>query len=121
MKVINRYGPCVGITLFRWNRLNIELWYCPSNYDIVEHSHPSCHIELMFLYGNTEFHRRATKSGHIESASAKFPKNFGKKYTVPAGFYHRFNTGKSPLVFLNIERWLSGVKITSAATDFKVN
>lgn len=120
MKIINRYGPCVGVTLFRFRRLNIELWYCPANYTIVEHKHPSMDIELVLLFGWTTFMRRERKSDVQQCAAAKFPFHACKKYTVPAGWFHSFSTGKVPLVFINVEKWKPNIKITSAAEDFQI-
>jgi len=121
MKLINRYGPCIGISLFRFRRTNYELWWCPAAYEIPEHCHPNQHIELRLIFGRTEFFRRSSKSGAFESAPAQFPADCGRVYSVPAGYFHKFNTGKCPLVFINKEQWLEGVEITSAATDFRIN
>lgn len=120
MKLINRYGPCVGISLFSFRRTSYELWFCPARYEIPEHAHPNEHIELRLIFGNTTFYRRPNVTSAFESAPAEFPRNCGRVYSVPASYYHKFNTGKWPLIFINKELWLEGVEITSAAQDFKL-
>lgn len=121
MKLFHSYGPCRGITLFSWGRLNIELWYAPRNYEIVEHKHSNEDIELMFLFGKSTFFRRKFKTMPEESVNVSFPRSLFKCMTVPAGYFHRFTVNRfSPLVFINIERWKPGVRITSASMDFQL-
>lgn len=118
MSIFRKYETCRGLLLFRWKQYTAELWYCPSGYKIVEHSHPKEQIELMYLFGSTIFYRRDT-SGIEESYKPKWCHVF-RKFTVPAGWSHRFDVSTLPLVFINFAKWEQGSTPTSAAVDFKI-
>jgi len=123
MSIINRHECCWGLTLWKWKQLRVELWYCPSGYEIKEHSHPKENVELMYLFGSTTFYRRVLVAGKktekVEWAimSKKF---FGKTFSVKCFHSHWFTVGKWPLIFINIQRFLPGYKPESAAKDFVV-
>jgi hypothetical protein len=97
----------------------MELWYCPSGFNIVEHSHPKENVELLYLFGNTIFYRRNLFNGKMESKEVG-KRQWLEKFTVNYYHSHWFKVGKLPLVFLNIQRFLTGAKPESAAKDFKV-
>lgn len=120
MAILNKYGPCRGLTLFKWRQLRVELWYIPSGYSIVEHRHPSEDVELMYLMGSTDFFRRSIKTGIPEMAEVRWPRDFGKRYSVMNYHTHWFSVGKWPLVFINFQRFLPGLKPTSASVDFLI-
>lgn len=121
MKIFHKYGPCRGMTLFRWKNFNIEIWFCPSYYQIPEHKHPNEHIELMFVYGgDTLFVRRESLKSPNETLAVRFPQDIFKKFTVKPNHYHWFSVSKHPLIFLNISHWINNVKPTSAAYDFEL-
>lgn len=126
-----RYGPCRGITLFKLGRRKIELWIIPRGYTIPEHSHNNEDIELMLLAGDgTELFRREPYyddvsgikvgySEHRDNHTARFPKDFCRKFSIPAGFAHGFTVAKRRLIFINFAKWRHGVTITGAHIDFQ--
>jgi len=131
--MINYYGPCLGITLFKWGRRKVELWLCPRHYTIPKHSHNDENIELAFLYGEAEFSRKVWKErftvrDHLIDKKEKYfvieskvVSGFGSlthTFSIPAGTVHWFSVSNKPLIFLNYSKWLPGKKVTSAATDF---
>lgn len=120
MSIFNRYGPCKGLTLFKWNQWRAEIWYIPSGYTIVEHRHPEEDVELMYLMGSTEFCRRDIRTNVVESAPVKWPSKMFKCYGVKHYHSHYFTVGKWPLIFINFQHFLNGIKPKSAAVDFLV-
>ena len=120
MKLFHTHDRCRGLTLWRWGRLNVELWFCPAGYEIVPHSHPLEDIELVPLFGWCTFIREDALrlvGQRIECS----PRRWFRKHSVPAGWVHWFKVGrKVPLVFINVARWKPGVPITSASEDFLV-
>lgn len=109
--MITRYDKCWVIRLFKWNKLTIELVYAPRNYSIVEHNHPNINIEICPIFGVASFYR-GNRTAEI------MPWSIGKHFTVAAGVNHYFTTYDCPLIFMNIERWLT--EPTSATKDFYV-
>lgn len=105
-----------GVTVLRRRRLNIELWYFPRNFVILAHSHPSQHIEVIHLVGQCKFHRLYL--GKFSEACVGMFSWF-KQMTIPIGAQHWFTVGSTPMLALNVERWLQNCEITSAAVDIK--
>jgi len=119
MGLIRKYESCVGLLLFKFGQRTVELWYCPAWYEIKEHSHPQEDIELMYLFGKTIFYRRKAAARSEEQFNPRWYHVF-RRFTVAAGWSHRFDVGDRPLVFINFARWKVGVKPTSASVDFQL-
>ena len=118
--LIRFYEQCVGISLPAIGRYKIELWWCPSGYKIIPHSHDNQDIELCFLFGHdTTFYRKKQEELFSDSYTPNWPKDIGKVFTISAGTIHWFEVSKWPLVFINFEKWKPGIKPTSASVDFK--
>ncbi len=116
MSLISRYGPCVGVKLWKWNNFQVELWLCPKGYKIPKHSHDLQDIELTYLFGNAHFFRKVgTRVDHFHATQMKF----GRTFSLPKGTLHWFEVSDKPLVFLSREKWTT--KPTSASQDFTVN
>jgi len=112
----HNYESCKGLTIWKSERYHVEIWYCPKNYVIIPHSHPQENIELMYLWGSTEFFRRRQES--TESFKPKWY-HFGRSFSVNAGDVHWFTV--SPfrcLIFVNIAKFLPGFFPKSASIDF---
>lgn len=118
MNWVNRYESCVGFPLFKSKKYYVELWFCPIGYKIREHCHPNEYVELMFIFGKTTFFRREKKDQKEQSFTPKWY-NIFKTFSVPFGFYHRFEVSNLPLIFINFSRFLSNIKPVSASVDFK--
>lgn len=118
MKLFRKYERCYGISLPAIGCWKFELWFCMPNYTIKPHSHDNEDIRLYFLWGsNVMFHRRKQDELLGESYMADFPKDFLRKFSIPAGAIHYFEVSNLPLIFFNIERWKDGIKPTSASED----
>lgn len=113
---INRHERCVGIRLWKSSRRFIQLWFCPSGYEIQQHSHPDEEIELRYLFGKSIFYR--LKGKNVESFRPRWY-HFGRSFTIPAGVVHWFKVSTWPLVFINSATFPKGVTPRSAAIDYK--
>lgn len=114
--MINYHEKCVGIVLFKFRQLFIQLWLCPANYEIKPHSHPEEDIKLVYLLGKTTFFRLV--GDDLQSFSPRWF-HAGRAFNVHAGILHSFTVSNWPLVFINISRFKKGCKAKSAALDFK--
>lgn len=117
MSIFNKYGPCRGITLYRFGKKRAEIWFIPRNYKIEIHRHSHENIELMFLFGQTTFWRRSVISLVEESLKTCW-KYFGRCFSVKSYHQHSFITTKWPLIFINYQTFLTSYKPESAAQDF---
>lgn len=120
MGLFRRYDVCRGLLLFKFMNRTVELWYCPKGYVIPEHSHPNEDIELMYLFGSTSFYRRRPYGFKLADSLTLEWCDFGRCFSVPAGWSHWFVVGKLPLVFINFAKWKKGVKPSSASVDFEL-
>ncbi len=114
-KLINRYGPCVGLTLFQVGRYKLELWVSPSDYSPPEHSHGNSDGEFFVLYGRDRCIWKRTGGNKISYNITG--RNYWKWFSVRAGEVHKFETGGTPMIWLCWEKWKPGVKVTSVADD----
>ena len=139
-----KVGKAIGITLWRWNRKKIELWYSPADYSPKEHAHDGCSGEFTILWAKNRRIYRKTKPvlesgatrdqfgnvsgiyskitgytiGPKDSYIANTPQVWGKWLTVPAGVPHKFDTGDSFMLWVVVETWKPGYDM-SLATDFR--
>ena len=116
--MIHRYETCIGILLFKSKHRYIEIWFCPRGYKIREHCHPNEHIELMYIFGKTTFFRREKKDQQEQSFTPKWYHIF-RTFSVPFGFFHRFEVSSLPLIFINFSKFFFNCKPESASIDFK--
>lgn len=132
MSMFHKKDSCRGVTLFRWFRWKLELWYVPADYECSEHTHKNSDGEFFVVCGkNREIYRK-----EMQEAS-HWPYNEWKEYcelqqynissrkfwkwlTVKANTPHGFSSGSTPMVFLCWEKYRKGVKVTSPAIDFNL-
>lgn len=107
--MIERHNRCIGIKLFRWRRLLIELWFCPKGEVIRPHTHSQVDVTIVPLYG-TMWGAIGDKSGFVR------PHDAGRQFKVPRGTIHSAYMF-SFCIFAGVERWAGPV--TSAALDFQ--
>lgn len=117
--MIARYGPCWGLTLWRWGRRKVELWYAPADYATPEHTHEDSDSEFLILWARNRVIYRVVNC-MIESYVAHTPGVWGKWLSVRAGTPHAFKTGTSCLIWISSQTWKPGVTVTSVAEDFKI-
>lgn len=117
--MIHRYEKCIGIPLFKSGRFYVEIWFCPRGYKIKEHSHPNETIELMYLFGKTTFFRREKTNQPEQSFTPKWYHMF-RTFSVPYGWFHRFEVSSMPLIFVNFSKFFLGYEPVSASVDFEI-
>lgn len=139
---VARYGPCIGITIWRWGRFKIELWWAPADFAPEEHTHENSDGEFLILWArNREIYRKThfkfkgrlqrfrwkellspirkeLHCGPGDSYIAHTPPWHLKTLSVRAGTPHAFKTGTSCMIWLCLETWKKGVAVTSVAEDF---
>ena len=123
--MIARRGPCLGITVFRWRRFKVELWFAPADYAPPEHVHRYSSSEFLILFARRRriFRRVETPKGlrtdQYVADTRKLPWWKFRTLSVRYGVRHAFCKGASPMIWLAFETWKKGVKITSVAEDFE--
>lgn len=103
--MISRFQKCIGLTLWRWNRFQVELWFCPKGERIPDHCHSNIDSTIVHLFGSC--------FGHINN-DFRTILGLPKSWNIPAGVVHGAVVGGC-WVFLNVERWNGNP--TSAAKD----
>lgn len=116
--ILTRYGPCWGLTLWRWGRRKVELWYAPANYETPEHRHDLSDSEFTILWARDRVIYRVI-DGMVQSYRANTPGVWGRWLSVRAGTPHAFKAGATFMLWLVVQRWREGVKVTSVAEDFR--
>lgn len=115
--MIARVGPCIGLTLFRWFRFKVELWFAPASYCVPEHTHNDSSSEFYILYSKNRYIYRRIGT-RIESYITRMPGIWERCLSVRAGTPHGFTRGKTCMIWLVFETWKKGAKVTSVAEDF---
>lgn len=106
-----------GVTLWRWRRVKVELWYAPANYYTLEHTHQFSDGEFTLLWARQRQIYRIV-NGRLDSYMANTPAAWGRWLTVRAGTPHAFAKGESCMIWIVVQRWKPGVSVTSLAEDF---
>ena len=107
MKLVHRHNRCVGITLFKWGRKKLEVWFCPKDEEIEDHVHRHIDSVIVLLFGYMRGKIDFT-AGHVQP---------WRRYPVPHCTTHSALT-LSFCVFANWETWTGDVDVTSASVDF---
>lgn len=118
MSLFNRYGPCMGITLYSFKNKRAELWYIPSNYEIVEHLHPNEDDEIYLLLGKAFFMRRDIRDDKVVAITTNW-RTWLRAFTIKHYHAHLFKTFRWPIILINFQTFLNNHKPVSAAVDFK--
>lgn len=106
--IFHRHNRCVGITLFRFRRRQLEVWFCPKHEIIESHSHRNLDSRIYVLLG-VLWGRIGKRYGYAHRRRA---------YPVGAGIEHSAIT-MTFCIFANWETWKERNAVTSAAIDFE--
>ena len=113
MGMILKFKRCRGLRVWRWGRVQVELWWCPSLETIPPHTHEEFDGLIVYLAGRMLFWTE-TKSRVIGW------RDWLKTLSIPAGTMHgAIGRGRFGCLFLNFERWKHD-RPSSAAIDFRV-
>lgn len=107
--MIRKHNRCRGVRLWKWNRFQVEVWFCPNDEWIRPHLHHNIHSRICLLLGRMV--------GNIDEVRGIVKR--WRFYEVPAGVTHSATTD-SFCVFINVERWIGEAQTLqrSAADDF---
>lgn len=103
--MIRKHKRCRGLRIWKWNSLQVEVWFCPSFEYIEPHVHERIDSTIVMLLGDM--------AGTIGKETGLV--RHWKRYRVPAGVKHSASVGLF-CIFANVERWQG--EPTSAADDF---
>jgi hypothetical protein len=116
LRIFWKYRGAYGIQFFSLFGYTCALWYIPNNVTLGKHQHPNQHIEILLLSGGgCRFTR--TKVNDPSDIKTTISRNF-KSYTTPDGYYHQFTERKGPILYLNLIKWLNGVKASHPKFNF---
>lgn len=107
--MIHRHNGCIGITLFRIGRRQLEVFWCPSGEVIEPHFHKHVDSTLIMLGGELE-----GKIGDRTGRTGWY--NMFRCFHIPAGTVHCATVTGRFCLFANYEKWVGNP--TSAAVDF---
>lgn len=101
--MIYRKDSCIGITLFRWGRRKLELWFVLASYACVEHTHKDSDGEFFVLFGKDRFiwrkfqdYYKIGKSTYSRETQQMYnitERPYWKWYSVRADVPHGFGRG----------------------------
>ena len=118
MSIFKKYSQdnhnCYGMTLWKSGFTLVEIWICPPNFSVGEHSHSQFDGNIMLLLGNVDLCKRI--GDDVKSTCKRF--HF---HSIPAGTRHFFNAKSGamiPTVFINVEKWHTA-SVTSACIDMQ--
>lgn len=110
--MILRYQRCRGLRLWRWGRVQLEVWWYPRDEVIPMHCHDEFDSWICHLWGVARWRR-----GRRERLMRCW--DIGYARPVAAGEEHgamSYTWG----MFLNVQRWKHD-RPTSASVDFRVS
>lgn len=84
--------------LFGWRS---ELWYC--RHSVGAHCHPEQHVEIMPIWGRSNFCRINPATGKTQRAKIE-PRSWFRLFSIPEGWPHWFEIEKPPVVFINFTK-----------------
>ncbi len=107
--MIHRHNRCVGFTLFKIGRKQVELWFCPKGEVIESHVHQKMDSKILFLWGKID--------GTIGERTKRLDwRHVFRRFKIPSNVTHSAKV-LGFCVFANIETW-NVPNPSSAAIDF---
>ena len=117
------YGTISGIVLFRTGNFQVELFLCPPNTLIPEHTHPNVDSYECFLHG-MEFNLDGKIVHSMEEASKEkngYPTSLHNTIRVRPNATHGGSTSETGGAFISIQHWLNGVKPSNVVQNWDGN
>jgi len=111
-----------GIVLYRQGDLQVQLWVCAPNVNIVEHRHPNVDSYEVYVGADLFFSRNGIP---LKDESKIFPLEDGTSNTwmesarILPTTPHGGRTGKRGGTFLSIQHWKNGIPVSSVEKDWE--
>lgn len=99
-----------GVTLFRQDPFQVELFIVEPNSEIVPHIHPNVDSYEVYVSGDIIF----TRDGEAFKQTV-----YGDAIRVKPHSWHGGKFGERGGSFLSVQKWLNGVKPTFVGDDWK--
>lgn len=98
-------GPHTGITLYRDDKHQVQLWICPPNSSIGEHAHEHAESYAVRVSGKIAFLVFDSKGERIRHVRCTLGGRETLMVHVPQGARHSAKIGPSGAAFLSITKW----------------
>jgi hypothetical protein len=112
-----------GLTLYRQNNFQVQLFICEPNVNIPEHIHPNIDSFELFLYGMKFTHCGKTiiDSNMALKENNKMPFHYYQTIRVKPNDWHGGISSKNGGSFISIQHWLNNTKPTHVSNDWQGN
>lgn len=111
---VNWVNGNTGITLYRDDRFQVQMWVFPPNAVVTDHSHPGVDTTLVWVAGKLRFWVDDEYVCLSETVRASWRGMKTWTIHIPPGARHRAEIGKGGASFLGITEQLDGGKPKSA-------
>jgi len=110
-----------GLTLYRENNFQVQLFICEPNINIPEHTHPNIDSFELFLYGMKFTHSGKTiiDSDMALKEKNKIPFCSYQTIRVKPNDWHGGVSSKNGGAFISIQHWLNDTKPTHVSNDWQ--
>lgn len=111
---------CFGVTLFKKDPFQVQLWLCKSNQKSPEHTHPDIDTYEVYFGGDITF----TKNGKsVQKKPQKLPNSkssaWGWFMRINSDVKHEAVSGDTNVSFLSIQYWRNNTPISSVEKNWK--
>ncbi len=106
---IRQAGCFTGLTLFRQDRFQVQMWICPPNSHIPDHSHPGVNNVQVLLSGQVYLRHNGVlvlSPEEMQTAANVGARVNGTLVVIMAGETHGAEVGPLGGAFLSIQHWL---------------
>jgi len=112
-----------GITIYRYDPYQVQLWLCKPNFFIPDHKHPNVDSFEVFLYGMKFTHRGNTivDDDMLKEQENGVPRYLHKTIRVKPNDLHGAVASEKGGAFLSIQKWLNKKPPTSVTYDWEGN
>ena len=112
-----------GLTLYRENNFQVQLFICEPDINIPEHIHPNIDSFELFLYGMKFTHSGKTiiDSNMALKENNEMPFHYYQTIRVKPNDWHGGTSSKNGGSFISIQHWLNNTKPTHVSDDWQGN
>lgn len=113
-----RAGPNVGVTLYRDERFQVQIWTLPPNSVVPEHAHPATDTWLVRVAGKMRFKLSGRWVPLHEMERTRWLGLATWRHRVPPGEPHEVAIGHPGGSFLAISERMDGMAVVSVQRDW---